>query len=115
VLEIDNGAQLNLQSGTYSNLGAVQLNSTGSTTTLGIVDGTVTLSGGTLTLTNNTGNNIVGANTSDTQNNKETIQGAGKIGGSFGVLTLVNSGTINANQSAGLTIDAADSLTQGHD
>ena len=41
--------------------------------------------------------------------NQGIIQGAGQIG--VGQLTLVNSGTINANQSAGMTINANPSFT----
>jgi hypothetical protein len=66
----------------------------------------VTLSGGTVTLSNNTNNQMCTA-TADILNKQETIQGAGKIGGSFGTLRLTNLGTINGNQSAGLTSDAA--------
>ncbi|HWW13817.1 MAG TPA: hypothetical protein VN310_04075, partial [Candidatus Dormibacteraeota bacterium] len=102
-LKIDNGAALNLEAGTYSQLGAVQLNSTGNVTQLGTV-GNVTLSGGTLTLSNNVNNVIQGSATTDTLTNQETIQGAGNIGN--GQMTLVNSGTINSNQTAGLTIQA---------
>jgi hypothetical protein len=83
----------------------------GKRTTLGLIGGNVTLSGGSLTLTNNVNNNIVGTVSTDTLTNQETITGAGKIGGSFGVLTLANSGTINDNQSAGLTIDPAGGAT----
>src|SRR5258708_29450920 len=68
-----------------------------------VEQGIVTLSGGTVTLSNNVNNFIFGAATADTLTNQETIQGAGHIGN--GVMTLVNSGTgiINANQSAGMT------------
>src|SRR5258706_5222522 len=49
-------------------------------------------------------NFIFGAATLDTLTNQETIQGSGNIGN--GIMTLVNSGTINANQSVGMTIQA---------
>jgi hypothetical protein len=42
VLKIDNGAQLNLQNGTYSKLGAVQVNSTGSATMGAVTADTLT-------------------------------------------------------------------------
>jgi hypothetical protein len=104
LLKIDNGAALNLENGTYATLGAVQLNSANALTEL-IVDGAnVTLSGGAVTMSNNANNYIFGAATTDTLTNQETIQGAGHIGN--GRMTLVNSGTINANQSAGMTIQA---------
>src|SRR5258706_5340689 len=64
----------------------------------------VTLSGGTVTMSNNVNNFIFGQVSTDTLTNKETIQGAGQIGN--GKMTLVNSGTINANQSAGITVNA---------
>jgi hypothetical protein len=101
ILKIDNAAALDLASGSYPNLGTVQLNSTGSVTEL-IVNGGVTLSGGSVTLSNNANNYIFGAASGDVLMNQETIQGAGHIGN--GQMTLVNSGTINANQSAGMTI-----------
>ncbi len=97
---------LNLEAGTYSQLGSVQLNSTGNVTQLGTV-GNVTLSGGTLTLSNNVNNVIQGSATTDTLTNQETIQGAGQLG--FGSMGLVNSGTINANASAGLLINVSSS------
>ncbi|HEX4769410.1 MAG TPA: hypothetical protein VH351_01175, partial [Bryobacteraceae bacterium] len=102
LIKIDNGSVLNLENGTYPTLGAVQLNSTGNFTELVVNGAGVTLSGGTVTMSNNANNYIFGAAAADTLTNKETIQGAGNIGN--GRMTLVNSGTINANQSAGMTI-----------
>ena len=104
VLKIDNGAALNLENGTYSKLGTVTLNSIGSITELVVAGPNVTLSGGTVTMSNNANNYIFGAATADTLTNQETISGAGHIGN--GQMTLVNSGTINANQSAGMIIQA---------
>src|SRR3984893_13191917 len=102
VVKIDNGAVLNLENGSYPNLGSVTLNSTGNFTEL-VVDGAnVTLSGGSVTMSNNANNYIFGVVTADTLTNQETIQGAGNIG--YGRLTLVNSGTINANQTTMLII-----------
>jgi fibronectin-binding autotransporter adhesin len=101
LLKIDNGSALNLASGSYPTLGAVQLNSTGNSTQL-IIDGAATLSGGTVTLSNNANNYIWSQSAGDTLTNQETIQGAGHIGN--GQMTLINSGTIDANQSAGMTI-----------
>src|SRR5260370_30255111 len=86
----------------------VLMTSSGSSPQL-VLESVASMSSGTVTLSNNAGNVIFGAVTSDTLTNQETIQGAGSIGGSFGILTLVNSGTINANQSAGLTIEATGS------
>ena len=111
VVKIDNAAVLNLENGSYPNLGSVQLNSTGANTVLEVAGANVTLSGGSVTMSNNAGNYILGALGTDTLTNQETIQGAGTIGN--GSLTLVNSGTINANQSAGLTIQGFARLRQG--
>jgi hypothetical protein len=108
ILKIDNNATLDLEGGTYSQLGAVQLNSSGNVTEL-VLDGGVTLSGGTVTLSNNSQNYIFGQISTDTLNNQETIQGAGQIG--HGQMTLVNSGTINSNQSSGITIQANGGVT----
>ena len=106
--KIDNGAVLDLETGTYSQLGTLQLNSSGTFTEL-VLQGNVTLTGGTLTLSNNVNNYIFGHATADTLTNQETIQGAGHIGN--GQMTLVNSGTINANQSAGMTIQVNGGVT----
>ena len=103
-----NNATLDLQGGTYSQLGTVQLNSAGNFTEL-VLEGNVTLSGGTVTLSNNSQNYIFGQSSADTLTNQETISGAGQIG--HGQMTLVNSGTINANQSAGMTIQANGGVT----
>ncbi len=104
VIKVDNNTLLNLENGSYPKLGSVTLNSTGNFTELQLTGANVTLSGGSVTMSNNANNLIFGAATADILNNKETIQGAGNIG--HGRMTLVNSGTINANQSAGLTIQA---------
>src|ERR1700728_4164697 len=106
--KIDNGAVLDLEGGTYAQLGTVQLNSVGNATEL-VLAGNVTLSGGTVTMSNNAQNYIFGGVSTDILTNKETIQGAGHIGN--GQLTLANSGTINADQSAGITIQANGGVT----
>ncbi len=107
-LSIDNNAILYLEGGTYSKLGAVQLNSSGNFTELQ-VRGDVTLSGGSVTLSNNANNYIFGQFGSDVLTNQETISGAGHIGNNQ--MTLVNTGTINSNQSAGMTIQASGGIT----
>ncbi|MCU1302918.1 MAG: tandem-95 repeat protein [Candidatus Sulfotelmatobacter sp.] len=106
--KIDNGALLNLETGTYSQLGAVQLNSAGFGTSLEL-QGNVTLSGGTVTMSNNTNNFIFGSSSANTLTNQGTIQGAGHVGN--GSMGLVNSGTINANQTAGMTIQDGAAVT----
>jgi fibronectin-binding autotransporter adhesin len=110
-----NGVTLTID-GNITNNGTIMLNSSGGTT--GLVLGTeaggqtITLSGsGKLILSNNANNFIAGDNT---LLNEETISGAGQIGATtlgYGLLTLANSGTINANASAGMTIDAAGGVT----
>ncbi len=108
LLNINNSTSLTM-SGNITNNGQIDLNSTANLTEL-VLGANVTLSGGgTVTLSNNINNYIVGAATADTLTNQETIQGAGHIGN--GLMTLVNSGTINANASAGMTIDANGGLT----
>src|SRR3984885_833951 len=110
-----NGVTLTV-GGNITNNGTITLNSSGGTTNLvvGTPAGgqTITLSGsGKLILSNNANNSISGDNT---LLNEETISGAGQIGAPAlgeGLLTLANSGTINANASAGMTIDAAGGVT----
>jgi fibronectin-binding autotransporter adhesin len=106
--KIDNNATLDLEGGTYAQLGTLQLNSSGNFTEL-VLEGNVTLSGGAVTLSNNSQNYIFGQISTDTLTNQETISGAGQIG--HAQMTLVNSGTINANQSSGITIDANGGIT----
>jgi hypothetical protein len=101
-LTIANGIVLNVFGSSINNAGTITLGSTGNFTEL-VLQGNVTLSGGgAVTMTNNANNFIFGATGADTLTNQETISGAGHIGN--GQMTLVNSGTINANQSAGMTL-----------
>jgi hypothetical protein len=109
VVMIDNNSTLNLQNGTYSTLGTVKLNSTGNNVVLEANGANITLSGGGVVMTNFASNFIVGAASTDTLTNQETISGSGNIGD--GQMTLVNSGTINANGSAGLVIQASGGTT----
>src|SRR6202030_3596780 len=69
--KIDNNAELDLEAGTYSQLGTVQLNSTGNNTQLGLL-GNVTLSGGTVTMSNNANNFIFGNPGTSVLTNQET-------------------------------------------
>src|SRR6267154_21519 len=99
-LTINNGIALDVFGPSISNAGTITVGSAGFGTDL-VLESNVTLSGsGTLTLTNNTNNFIFGAASADTLTNQSTIQGAGHIGN--GSMGLVNSGTINANQSSTL-------------
>ncbi len=100
--QVLNGSVTKLQ-GTITNNGTIMVNSTGSPTEL-LVSGNVTLKGsGTLTLSNNPQNSILGASTgTEVLTNQTTIQGGGNIGDGF--LTLANQGTISANVSTPLVV-----------
>src|SRR5712692_69191 len=86
--------------GTSTNTGSLQLNSGNNPTNLKI-SGNVTLSGaGSVTMSNNPNNFILGNSTgNEILTNKQTIQGAGNIGAGF--LTLTNQGTVDANLGLG--------------
>ena len=100
---MDNGGQLTLENGSYPNLGTVQLNGLGAFTGLIVGGSNVTLSGGSVTMSNNGNNFIKGATSTDTlTTNLETIQGAGNIGN--GSMGFVNGGTVIANQTIPLII-----------
>jgi hypothetical protein len=113
-LSIADGNNLTITGSSLQNAGSITLNSAGHATYIGIGAPSVTLSGGgTVTMSNNANNYIVGSATANTLTNEETIQGAGSIGGGNGStsLTLVNTGIINANQSAGMAIAAGGGTT----
>jgi hypothetical protein len=101
---INNNVQLTV-GGNITNNGTLSLGSSNNTTELIVGASAITLSGtGTLSMSNNGNNFIIGSTTADTLTNSSTIQGSGNIGDNQ--MTLVNSGTINANQSTGLYVDA---------
>jgi hypothetical protein len=92
-----------LLAGTITNNGAIQVNSSGNATGIQL-SGNVALAGtGTLTLSNNTQNLILGITGTEVLTNSSTIQGSGNIGGNS--MGLVNNGDILANQSTPLLID----------
>jgi hypothetical protein len=71
--------------------------------------GTVTLSGaGTLSLSDNGGNRIYGAQAGDTLLNESTIAGAGQFG--VGTLTLINQGTIDATGGNALVVNTGSTV-----
>jgi len=111
-LSFADGTTLDLFGPTLSNSGSMTLNAALNTTALELGAGqTLTISGGgSIALSNNASNVIYGAGA--TLINQETIQGSGTIGGTNGLgndqMVLMNSGTINANQSVPLQIDAAE-------
>jgi hypothetical protein len=87
-----NNGTVNL-SGTITNTGSFQLNSTGSLTEL-FTPSAATLTGaGNVTMANNS-QNAVDGNGGATFTNQSTIQGVGQLGPH---VTLANQGTINAN------------------
>jgi len=111
-LSVANNSTLTLPAGgTYANQGTIALNSTANNTDLIVSGGTVTLSGGGIVaLSNAITNRIYGASGSDTfVNANNTIQGAGVIGASQ--LTFINQGTVNSNQSAGITLNPSGGTT----
>ena len=105
IVNIENDSELIVQSGgNIFNNGAINIQSSGSSTWI-ILDGNTTLSGtGSVTMSNNSANAIWAGGGTAQLTNQQTIQGAGNIG-SGGNFTLINSGTIDANQSAGLQIN----------
>jgi fibronectin-binding autotransporter adhesin len=105
ILDIENNGDLIIQSGgNIINNGTVNLQSSGSSTSL-ILEGNTTLGGiGTLTMSNSASNLIWADGRTATLVNEIPIQGSGNIGNG-GDFTLVNNRIINANGSAGITID----------
>ncbi|HUI42392.1 MAG TPA: hypothetical protein VL523_10530, partial [Terriglobia bacterium] len=106
---LNNGLSLTIDGNSISNSGGMTLNSSGNFTILELAANATLSGGGTVTMSNNAQNYIEGAATADTLTNQETIQGAGVIGNNR--MTLINSGTINANQSAGMTINSNGGVT----
>lgn len=105
-LNIGNGLDLTVSGGTISNAGKINMNSTGGTTEL-VITGSTTLSGtGTLNMSKNADNMILGGGTFT---NQETIQGTGVIGNNN--LTLVNSGTIDVNVAGTVQINPSGGTT----
>ena len=102
-LSVANGTTLDI-TGTVDNTGTITLNASGNDAVLAVV-GTATLTGaGKVTLSNNAGNEVASNGASATLTNaNNTISGAGTIGDSH--LTLINQGTIDANDSLALVVD----------
>ncbi len=104
--EQNNGTTTTL-AGNISNSGNIALNATTSTTVLRASGGNVNLTGsGTVTMGDDILNRIQGVVSTDRLTNvNNTIQGAGNIG--VNSMALTNQGTLDANQTASLTIDLA--------
>jgi hypothetical protein len=92
-LSFNNGTSLAINGNSVSNAGNISLNSLGSLTELFIANGATLSGAGTVTMSNNSQNEVDG-NSGATLTNKSTIQGVGNIGPHF---MLANQGTINAN------------------
>ncbi|HEV3279771.1 MAG TPA: PEP-CTERM sorting domain-containing protein [Terriglobia bacterium] len=102
-LSTSNDIDLTIGGGTISNAGVMVLASTGNLTELEVTATTTTLTGGgTIFLSNDSQNYILGNGSSALVNANNTIFGSGNIGD--GNLTLNNQGTITAAGSAGLII-----------
>ena len=100
--------------GTIKNQGTLALSSTGNLTDLKISGNVNLTGGGTVTMSNFANNRIYQASGGLTLTNVDnTIQGSGQIG--VNALTLVNQaqGTILANQSNALSINAAGATNNG--
>jgi hypothetical protein len=107
IIQLDNNSTLNLLAGTYTNSGNLAINSSGNFTILKVDGSAVTLTGGTVTMSNNVNNFIEGAATSDILTNQETIQGSGNIGNAFMGLVNSSTGNIVASHSTPLVIDTS--------
>jgi hypothetical protein len=105
-LNVLDGNTVSLGAGTITNNGAFNENSGGDNTFISVAGSTTLAGTGTLTLSNHIQNFIQGGGT---LTNQETIQGSGQIGN--GNLTLVNNGTIDANQSTELLINPSGGTT----
>ncbi len=102
-LNIQDNRSLFIVNGTINNAGLLSLTSAGNNTDLILNIATLLTGGGTLSLSNRTVNRIYGAGTLTSNN---VITGAGQLG--INTLSFVNSGTITASLSNGLTIDPVD-------
>ena len=111
-----NGSFTSLLGATTFHDTAIALNSTGSLTDVQLSGGAAVelTSGSSLTMSNNFNNRIYGSG-SDTLTNDagSTIQGSGQfgLGGGGNAFTLVNAGTINANQSVTLQLNPGNGTT----
>ena len=100
-LSVNNGISLSIGAsggGTIANSGLLNINSTGTSTSLVVVNaggsGVMLTGGGTLNMSNNP-NNVIGVFGGGLTNVNNTIQGAGQIGNTQ--MGLNNQATINAN------------------
>jgi hypothetical protein len=108
-ITIGNGAMLPL-SGTIDNSGTIIVGSTGSPTLMQLIQNGITLQGGgSIVMSDSSGNEISGTLPNVTLTNVDnTISGAGNLGG--GSLTIVNGGTILADGVNALVIDTGSNV-----
>ncbi|WP_328824722.1 beta strand repeat-containing protein [Mesorhizobium neociceri] len=108
-MTIGDGAMLPL-TGTINNSGLISLDSAGSDTLLQVIQHGVTLQGGGQILLSDSATNIISGTGPDVTlvNVDNTISGAGQLGG--GMLSLDNLGTIIATGSQALVIDTGGSV-----
>jgi len=101
---IANSATLEL-GGTAVNSGSIALNGSANTTQLEIVGAALTFTGGGKVMLSTSEHNTIlpGGSVATLTNINNTVTGAGTIGNSD--LTLINSGTVNANTLSALTIN----------
>lgn len=110
-LDINNATSATF-SGTLNNAGRIDLNSSGNLTNLIVASSGLTMAGsGSVHLSGNNNNRIHGLSSSTTLTNSSghTIRGSGQLGANL--LLLQNSGTIEADEAAVLTIDLSGTLT----
>ncbi|HEV2363292.1 MAG TPA: hypothetical protein VGS12_03745 [Caulobacteraceae bacterium] len=110
-IQINNNTGLSIQgtiTNTGSTVGSINLQSGGNATFLEVTTKNATIVGGTVNLSNNGQNEIIGTlsgalnhQTISTLDNKSTIAGGGSIGAN---LTVRNDGVIDATTAAGLTV-----------
>ncbi len=100
-IQIDNNASLQINGGTVNNTGSITLNSVGNFTDLHLGDGTQLTGSGTITLTDNSNNRLLGVANSGAEtvtNVNNTISGAGQFGAGNSIEFINQSGgTINAS------------------
>ena len=97
-------------SGFFTNGGDITLNATSLGSSMRF-DGTINLTGGgTITMGNDSGNNLAGVNNGELINEDNLIQGSGTIGIS-NTLAFTNRGQVVANQSVPLTVVLSQGVT----
>jgi hypothetical protein len=92
-LSFSNNQSLVINGNSITNAGTISLNSAGNLTTLFIANGATLSGAGTVTMGNNSQNQVDG-NSGAVLTNQSTIQGVGQIGPHF---LIANQGTVNAN------------------